>query len=66
MDAQSEILALLAQGLMNSRIAVERGISKKTVEMHINSIYDVLGIEATIDQNARMLAALRFAEAMGN
>lgn len=61
---QSEILCLVAQGLTNSRIAVVRGISQKTVEMHLKNIYDVLEIEATTDQNARVVAALRFAKAM--
>ena len=63
--SQSEILGLVAQGLTNSRIAVVRGISKKTVEMHIKNIYEVLEIEATTDQNARVVAALQFAKAMG-
>ena len=63
---QSEILCLVAQGLTNSRIAVVRGISKKTVEMHIKNIYDVLGIEATTDQNARVIAAIRYTQVLGS
>lgn len=62
---QREILAMVAQGLTNSRIADVRGISKKTVEMHIKNIYDAMKIEVTTDQNARVLAAIRFTLASG-
>ena len=60
---QAEILAMIAQGFTNSRIADLRGIDKKTVEMHVKNIYKALQIEVTADQNPRVLAALRFAEA---
>ena len=60
---QFDILELLALGLTNASIAEQRGIALKTVEMHVNKIYVGLGLEADSTYNARVRAAVRFAQA---
>ena len=41
---ESEVLALLAQGMPNKGIARELGISPKTVGNHIERVYSKLGV----------------------
>jgi DNA-binding NarL/FixJ family response regulator len=41
---ESEILALLAKGMPNKRIALDLGISEKTVKAHVTSIFNSLGV----------------------
>jgi len=41
---ESEILALLAKGMPNKRIALDLGISEKTVKAHVTSIFQRLGV----------------------
>ena len=41
---ESDVLALLAQGMPNKRIARELGISPKTVGNHIEHVYSKLGV----------------------
>jgi DNA-binding NarL/FixJ family response regulator len=41
---ESEVLALLAQGLPNKGIARELGISPKTVGKHVERVYSKLGV----------------------
>ena len=41
---EREILALIAQGLPNKRIAMELGISEKTVKAHLTSVFNSLGV----------------------
>jgi DNA-binding NarL/FixJ family response regulator len=41
---ENEILALLAKGLPNKRIALDLGISEKTVKAHVTSIFNSLGV----------------------
>jgi DNA-binding NarL/FixJ family response regulator len=40
---ESEVLALLAQGLANKQIAARMGISEHTVKFHVSAIYGKLG-----------------------
>ena len=40
---ESEVLALLAQGLANKQIAAHLGISEHTVKFHVSAIYSKLG-----------------------
>ena len=40
---ESEVLALLAQGLANKQIAARLGISEHTVKFHVSAIYSKLG-----------------------
>jgi DNA-binding NarL/FixJ family response regulator len=41
---EREILELLARGLPNKRIALDLGISEKTVKAHVTSIFNALGV----------------------
>jgi DNA-binding NarL/FixJ family response regulator len=41
---EREILVLLAQGMPNKRIALDLGISEKTVKAHVTSIFNSLGV----------------------
>lgn len=43
-DRENEILMLIAYGLTNKEIAQDLSISLSTVENHIHSIYEKLGI----------------------
>jgi DNA-binding NarL/FixJ family response regulator len=41
---EREILALIAAGLSNKRIALQLGISEKTVKAHLTSVFNTLGV----------------------
>jgi DNA-binding NarL/FixJ family response regulator len=40
---QQEVLALVAQGLPNKRIADELGIAERTVKLHVTALLDTVG-----------------------
>lgn len=63
--SQLEVLALVAEGLTNGAIAEQRETSERAVEKQLKRIYDVLGLVANRDQNARVLAAMKYAQALG-
>jgi DNA-binding NarL/FixJ family response regulator len=63
---QLEILRLLSSGMTNSAIAQYRSTSERAVEKQVKVIYAALGLESDKTTNARVLAALRFAEIMGD
>ena len=46
---EREILALIAEGRSNARIAEEVGISKRGVERHVNTIFAKLGLAESTD-----------------
>ncbi len=50
---ESEVLALLADGLSNKQIGVELGISDHTVKFHVNAILDKLGAETRTEAVVR-------------
>ena len=52
-DREAEVLRLLCDGLRNREIAVEMRIALKTVEAHMRSIYQKMGVRN------RVQAALR-------
>lgn len=62
---QREVLHMMAQGMTNAAIARKRATSERAVEKQVQAIYDALGLEATQDTNARVLAAMRYVDAMG-
>jgi len=64
--AQLSVLGLVAEGLTNTVIAQRRGTTERAVEKLIEAIYVALGIEAGSGHNARVLAALRYTQAMGH
>ena len=49
-----EVLSLVAAGLMNRQIAERLGVSTRTVDAHLRSIYAKLGLKSRT-------AAIRFA-----
>lgn len=58
---QMEILGLMAQGLGNAAIADQLVISEKTVENHINALYQELGLERGASSiHARVKAVILF------
>lgn len=62
-DREREILALMAQGRSNVAIAEALGVSPRTVETHIGSVFLKLGIEEARDDHRRVLAVLAFLNA---
>lgn len=63
---QLEVLRLVSEGMTNAAIAAKRHTSERAVEKQLKSIYDTLGVAAGRDQNARVLSAMKYAQAMGN
>ena len=43
---EQEVLLLVAQGLLNKQIAYELGISDRTVQFHLKSIFDKLTVSS--------------------
>jgi DNA-binding NarL/FixJ family response regulator len=64
-DRQFEVLRLLAEGLSNVGIAERLHIAEKSVQNHVNAIYNTLGIDADREHNARVRATLRLLEETG-
>lgn len=58
-DRQSEVLALIAQGLSNKRIAHALAISEGTVKMHVTSILRVTGASNRAQAAALGLQAVK-------
>jgi len=55
-----EVLALVAQGHSNTRIARELVITEKAVERNIAFIFDTLGLPPEPDNHRRVLAVVRY------
>src|SRR6476660_8178183 len=55
---ESEVLALLAEGASNERIAQQLALSKSGVEKHVNSIFSKLDLGAEPDASRRVRATL--------
>lgn len=62
---QLEILRMIADGLTNSAIAAKRGTSERAVEKQLRQIYESLNLAPGPEQNARVLAAIEYREALG-
>ena len=45
-ERESEVVALVAQGLPNKLVARRLGIGEGTVKLHLHNIYRKLGIES--------------------
>lgn len=58
-----EVLALMAEGRTNVGISRRLFLTARTVETHISSIMNKLGLAATDDDHRRVLAVLSFLEA---
>lgn len=55
---QNDLAELVADGLSNEEIAVSLGISRKTVEKHLSSVFDAWGVRSRVSV-ARIVLALR-------
>lgn len=60
---ERQVLALIAQGRSNAGIARELTITSATVERHVTSIFDKLGLHQSLDQHRRVLAVLEYLRA---
>lgn len=57
---QRHVIALVADGLTNTAIAEELGISAKSVDAHLNSAYTALGLRQNGRRNPRVEAVRAF------
>ena len=55
---ESEVLALVAEGLSNRGVAERLGVSERTVETHMTQVFGKLGLEEEPDAHRRVLAVL--------
>jgi DNA-binding CsgD family transcriptional regulator len=54
---QSDVLALVARGQTNAEIAAGLAVSPRTVQKHLEHIYDRLGVRTRAAATARALGA---------
>jgi DNA-binding NarL/FixJ family response regulator len=59
-DREKSVLAQMAEGRKNDAIAKALGISPKTLEAHIGTIYSKLGLEPGGSEHRRVLAVLNY------
>jgi DNA-binding NarL/FixJ family response regulator len=57
-ERECEVLALMAEGQSNTRIADSLTLSGKTVERHVGHIFAKLDLAESPDQHRRVLAVL--------
>jgi DNA-binding NarL/FixJ family response regulator len=57
-ERERQVLTLMARGRANVAIAAALHVSERTVETHIATIFDKLGIPASRSDNRRVLAVL--------
>jgi DNA-binding NarL/FixJ family response regulator len=57
---EREVLQLIAEGLTNQAIANRTGITLRSTEKHVSSIFGKLGLPDSGNEHRRVLAALRF------
>ena len=57
---ERDVLGLMAEGRSNAGIAAALVLSRGTVEKHVASIFDKLGLPASEGDNRRVLAVLRY------
>jgi len=62
---EREVLGLMAEGRSNASIARRLWLTEKTVETHVRAILSKLDLQATGDDNRRVLAVLTFLRATG-
>ena len=57
---ETEVLALIAEGLSNAGVAAELVVTVAAVERHVTSIFDKLGLHQSPEQHRRVLAVLNY------
>ncbi|WP_369216586.1 LuxR C-terminal-related transcriptional regulator [Streptomyces flavofungini] len=57
---EREVLSLMAEGRSNAAIAQALFVSAGTVEKHVASVFDKLGLPVSQDDNRRVLAVIRY------
>jgi len=57
---ERDVLSLMAEGRSNTAIAHQLYLSPKTLETHVRSILQKLGLHDSSDDNRRVLAVLRY------
>ncbi|WP_435110874.1 response regulator [Nocardiopsis synnemataformans] len=62
-ERERDVMALMAQGHINSAIAARLFVSQSAVEKHANAIFDKLELGETKGYSRRVLAVLRYMEA---
>ena len=63
---ERELLALMAEGWSNAAIGERLCLSPKTVECHVRSIFQKLGLVPDDEQHRRVLAVLAYLESRGH
>lgn len=53
---ERDVLALLAEGLSNKRVARDLGVSESTVKFHVQAVYSKLGVQSRAGAVARGIA----------
>ncbi len=61
---ERQVLALIAEGRSNAGIAHELVVTVAAVERHVTSIFDKLGLHQSPEQHRRVLAVLRYLQAL--
>jgi DNA-binding NarL/FixJ family response regulator len=64
-ERERRVLALMAEGRSNTAIARTLHLGEKTVESHITAVLSKLDLEATTENNRRVLAVLSWMRATG-
>lgn len=59
-EREQSVLALVAEGHSNAAVAARLQASERTVETHMRSIFQKLGIAETTDRHRRVLAVLAY------
>lgn len=59
-DREREILSLMAEGRSNLAIAEQLGLTVKTVETHVRSIFSKLGLKPTPRDHRRVVAVITY------
>ena len=62
-EREQEVLALMAEGYANSRIAITLQLSPKTVERHVGHIFAKIGLPESDSHHRRVLAVLAWLRA---